>query len=320
MSNNHLNELTTATLKHNREIIHLFLAGNRLRALPRDIFSHLKYLTEVQLEYNQLREFSHLTFSRTNKFLLSIQMNHNNISFLHDHMFVPLQKLERIDLSANRIQNISDKLFRQNSNGENPIQQQQHQADAFKEENAFKSQPKLEELHLDDNHLYRKDFLGRTRDYDNWYCKNKIKSIDDESFAEDFKLEELLLDNNKLSDFDAFSSSVFKNLKILNLANNNLINAYRLETLTSLTHLLLQNNQLKNLNFQVHVFCTNLTTLNCSNNRITEMNLMQISYYTKMKTLNLSINPILIIKNEEELMDKIFTNLQFQPEIDVNTN
>lgn len=301
---NNLTELTPSIFKNNRKLKNLSLTGNLFDSITKSIFELLPELENVYLNNNQLKELKDSELFCYNPNLLTLKLNNNHLTILPVDIFKPLRNLSEINLSAMRIQKISDNLFRWNSKLEKILLNSNNIS--VINEQSFEALHMLEQLYLHENqitHISTYVFRKNVRLSLLNLSKNRIRSLAEDSLDCNAELEELLLNDNEIDDLPETIFHWTVQLKQINLANNKLTSfgEQTFSTLALLTHLQLQNNQLRILSVQLLMANENLEIFNCSHNQLRFIN--NYLHYKKpnLKEVDLSQNPILKMFSQKYL-------------------
>lgn len=97
-------------LKHLKNVTELHLEGNQITEIPKEMFSQMKQLRFLNLRSNYLTYLDKNIF-KNNTQLKELYLSSNFIHTLEGGLFKPLNHLEQLDLSKNRIKSLHDDLF-----------------------------------------------------------------------------------------------------------------------------------------------------------------------------------------------------------------
>uniref|UniRef100_A0A915B1N2 Chaoptin n=2 Tax=Parascaris univalens TaxID=6257 RepID=A0A915B1N2_PARUN len=244
--NNTVNNLKPA-------LAELLLAFNRLTEIPTQVLDGMSKLKHLDLAKNRIRSVNRLafgTFDGTGTSLIRLNLAGNLIEQITDPgSFLYMSSLAYLDLSYNRLNNISD--------------------------NAFERLEGLESLFLQNNALtvFPKAALSRLHKLRYLLLDgNPIESLPDSAFNDMGQLERLSISRTTLfsiNDHTFFATSI-RNLKSLNLAFCRIrhIASRAFYKLSNLQQLLLNDNQLTTINSMAFASLYALRQLNLAGNYI----------------------------------------------------
>lgn len=110
LSGNQIKSITSKTFTGLKNLRYLSLAGNEITVFPKDAFSLLDNLERIDLSNNKINVVYYDTFSseyHNNIELNEVNLSSNNLTRLPENIFWPLRRPKLIDLSNNRITNLS---------------------------------------------------------------------------------------------------------------------------------------------------------------------------------------------------------------------
>ncbi|XP_078087205.1 toll-like receptor 22 [Mustelus asterias] len=254
------------------------LALGGIHMPPSEIRALLASIRNVSLENIQL---NNLQLKATNPLLLEICILHQNLRVLNlsknsleplnsDGIFRSCVHLETLDLSVNKLSNISSSSF-SHSLALRRLFLASNELTVVP--NAISRASNLERLDLSFNqigHIHSHDFatLGKLKKL--LLVGNKITRIESTSFSGLFQLTELQLGENYLLEIASFSSSL-KRLRVLSLRCNklNFIEKHTFLHLQNLCYLNLIDNQISYLHEGSFDGLSNLKHLLLGSNRLT---------------------------------------------------
>ncbi|CAH0399864.1 unnamed protein product [Chilo suppressalis] len=270
----HMN--TGSFLGQLRKLEDLSIEYCKIRYVPATVLSPLRDLTSLTLRsYNtdwpaMTMEF-HAESFRGLMELRSLDLGDNNIYTLPSEVFCPLFSLESLNLTNNRIQDISDIGF--SDWGKGPIAPGAGYTDIPE-----KIPMDATELYLDGNDfgsLSSHLFIGKKKLHKLYLNNSNIATIDNDTLNGLHSLNVLHLENNHLTELSGGEFSQLKHLRELYL-NDNLLTSVAnktFENLSSLRVAHLQGNKIldvdKKLTHMIHLeninVRGNIFTCNCDN-------------------------------------------------------
>ncbi|KAJ1520527.1 hypothetical protein ONE63_003648 [Megalurothrips usitatus] len=289
-------------LRHLSILTLLDLSHNRLRTATPATFRQLRQLRVLRLRDNQLDGLaSGVLDSEAHAQLEEVDLSFNEIHTLHEHSVYDLPRLERLDLSDNRIGRVDkhavanlDKLRRLDLRG-NRLQ--------HIDPEAFQNLPALEELDLAYNSMSELDFgvldqVGTLSSFRLNLSHNHIHHL------------EMHLGGGR----DALSHS---NVKMLDLSHNNvstIARYYFRPVESSLTHLFMSWNSLRNATRDVFGNMPHLTWLDLSVNELLEIDFDTFRNSRNLQVLYLARNYL------SDLPGELFRALSQLRLVDVSHN
>ena len=283
----------TDTLIEEMDFKNHSIGSKGLESLSKIEFSELK---QLKLSENNIKAIKYLKdFKYDNLEVLDLSSNKiSNISVLGE---IELVNLRKLNLGNNQIENIDvlenakfDKLELLNLN-KNQIYE-------------IKSLGKINLKNLKELNLGSNDISSEMDSFKSVKVKNLTKLtlsktkisnllplIENKSIE---KLEELFLFDNKISDISKLINCNFPKLKILNLKKNHIKDIRVLEKVNfiELKELSLENNQIEDINRMANFNFPKLEKLGLSNNKISDINILEKVNFKELKILYLSNNPI----------------------------
>lgn len=243
MDNCSLNEFKKLTFKHAKKLVHLNLPNNNARRLTDAVFIHSFGLKSINLSFNRIIDMDRHAFKNLTN-LEKLFLSHNNIKRLDEYLFNPLTNLTIINLESNNIEIINRHLFQFNGKlkgiflNKNKI--------ILIEDHSFVHLKHLKFLNLSNNLL--RDFNTRNISVHNFSINNNqlrklhlrkhfvkvfarnntISRVTCDSSAlsaeSEYKMTELVLEENSIQSFGNECWEKMKNLEVLNLARNEMAN------------------------------------------------------------------------------------------------
>jgi Leucine-rich repeat (LRR) protein len=110
LSANNLHELKPYTFASIKPNLNIKLSENNLKYLPENLFSGSNVL-ELNFANNLIEKLESNTFKNARLDVLKADFSDNKIEMLDDDLFDKWARLSKLNLSHNRIKNLSDKLF-----------------------------------------------------------------------------------------------------------------------------------------------------------------------------------------------------------------
>ncbi|XP_066581657.1 protein artichoke [Prorops nasuta] len=259
LQNNIITDIETGALSTLSSLQHINLQGNLLRALG-DVFQISTLdksfggssLVSIQLESNHLSTL-HNDSLRGQASVRIMWLGHNKLTNLKALLFRDLLLVERLYLKNNSISNIED--------------------------SAFKSMQALKFLEL---------------------SMNKLTNITAKTFSELHELEELYLQDNGLKSIDPYALMELKKLKVLDLANNNLhiLQNTTFQKNLPITKLNLNNCSITMIENGSFIGLNNLLDLNLNDNLLTAKDLLHLQV-SELQLLAASGNNFTDIREED---------------------
>lgn len=216
-----LNENLILNSRHNQTIEKLSLSHNQLSRFPR--LRQASSIKRLQLDHN---EMLYLNNSRAELYplraLLSLHLNHNRIRLIRKHfMKLICSQLRYIDLSHNRLARLDDHLFV--SCRQLEVLRLNRNRISRLGANVFANLSSLLELDLSRNNLTNltgDDFRPLKSLKILNLSKNGLQTIEDGTFQSLSNLQTLNLNENNLVVLNANFAAGLTNLKLLQLSNN----------------------------------------------------------------------------------------------------
>lgn len=322
-------ELTTYSLDGLKELQHLDLADNNIRALPDGVFCSLANLqtlnltrnrikspervgfnlpecssSELQnldLSYNDLRTLSENSGLNRLRRLQKLDLKYNNITQINGESLTGLVSLKILDLANNKIQTLPQGLF-----AGTPELKEIHLQNNSLYSLAKGVFHRLEQLlvldlsgnQLTSNHIDAGTFNGLIRLIVLNLSHNALTRIDGRTFKDLYFLQILDLRNNSIGFIEDNAFLPLYNLHTLNLAENrlNTIGPQLFNGLFVLSKLTLNNNLIMSIDSRAFTNCSALKELDLSSNALVEVPdaLHELSF---LKTLDLGENQISDFRN-----------------------
>ncbi|KAM9354895.1 toll-like receptor 5 [Pholidichthys leucotaenia] len=133
----------------NSAVTYLDLSKNRVFALHRAVFSHLKDVATIDVSQNKINQINYKAFSGLQGSLKVLNLSINLLGEIHSYTFNSLTELQVLDLSYNHIGVLGYEAF----SGLKTLQVLNLTSNALRHLNSPASLPSLEFLYLDHNKL-----------------------------------------------------------------------------------------------------------------------------------------------------------------------
>ena len=289
MSENHLSteQLIKAGLRDLRELNILKLSGNSIVSLQAGMIDTMTQLTYFSCSRCGMNHIDRDSLSNTIG-LKSLQLDHNNISFIDNNTFTNLNNLTTLDLSNNRllwfeVKTVSISL-EQLALGNNLLQTIPDFSGSW---------PNLVYLNLSGNSI--KDFepmalIGLTSLKHLFLASNQITSIPASRFLSLKALTQLDLSNNMIKKVEPFAFSLETSLTFVNLSFNMIEDSNMGEVFhSSVKHLLMNGNRLREIHLNLAQLFS-LEWLDVSFNNISDIAERVFSKLHQLKIVNLTYN------------------------------
>lgn len=208
-SNNTIEQIDHLAFTGANSLEVLDLSENSLSTIDRELFIDLTSLKSLNLSNNQINEIDPQTFATFN--LLSLDLSNNGLINLDENTFNQMVNLKYLNLSHNSIGDLAVGTFSFNVNLEYLNLRRTNLS--IIEFGTFSHQHKLISLDLSENNLKKLDF-------------NLFMPIMHD-------LQSLELDGNRLIDLDGFTNSLFPQLRILDIKNNDFNCSYLMQFMKS---------------------------------------------------------------------------------------
>ncbi|XP_046462597.1 chaoptin-like [Daphnia pulex] len=229
------------------------LSNNRITNLPDDFFHSMKEIRSINLQDNSIEKVPQQMFDNEHTpNLVNISLNFNFINAIEAQTFSDLPHLKILNLEDNKINRIAKGAF-QNIESLEYISLEGNMINTIEAE-AFHNLPKLETLNLGHNNLEKLSF--------DW--------LDQVGTLSAIKLD---VSHNLIQQLSSNRTgwSSYSSIRSLDLGYNNIsfISRNYFEPIrSSLTHLVLQHNQLRNISRDVYSDMQHLLWLDISDNNI----------------------------------------------------
>ncbi|CAG9531848.1 unnamed protein product [Cercopithifilaria johnstoni] len=336
LDNNTINDLKTV-------LTELLLAFNRLTEIPTQVLNGMSRLRHLDLSKNRIRCVQRLAFGKfdgTGTSLLKLNLAGNLIENIAESgAFLYMSSLAYLDLSHNRISYLNDNAF-ERLEGLETLFLQSNQLNQFPI-TALGNMKRLHYLLLDDNpirvlpdyvlhglrylqrlSLTRTELLHITdRTFSGHFAPNlrslnfafgHIDYISTAAFNGMENLEQLALNNNKLTSIQTLTFSSLRNLRQLSLAGNaiNMTMERSITDIPTLENLSLARNRLTQLNKATFVNLNNLEQLDLSYNQLRTFDFTFLAQsLVNVKHLDLSHNRIITIDLHSAKRTLMYLNL-----------
>ncbi|VBB28104.1 unnamed protein product [Acanthocheilonema viteae] len=330
MNGNKLIVLNNNTINSLKPVLtELLLAFNRLTEIPTQALNGMSRLRHLDLSKNRIRYVQRLAFGKfdgTGTSLLKLNLAGNLIENITDPgAFLYMSSLAYLDLSHNRISYLNDNAF-ERLEGLESLLLQSNRLSHFPI-TALGNMKRLHYLLLDDNPIrvlpdYGLNGLSHIQRLS--FTRTKLQHITDRTFAGhsvphlrslnlafghiDYistaafngmdSLEQLALNNNKLTSIQTLTFSSLRNLRQLSLAGNtiNMTTERSMNDIPTLEILSLARNRLQQLSKATFVNLNNLEQLDLSYNQLRTFDFTFLAQsLVNVKHLDLSHNRIITI-------------------------
>ncbi|GAB1602427.1 uncharacterized protein LOC115212225 [Argonauta hians] len=92
------------------KLIFLYLNGNKIQRVPKEVFGRLSDLRELHLQYNRIVQFDTNAFIGLGS-LKSLKLQHNRISVIPGYLFSNFAGLSDLEIGSNSIANVPEAIF-----------------------------------------------------------------------------------------------------------------------------------------------------------------------------------------------------------------
>ncbi|KAK2859707.1 hypothetical protein Q5P01_004327 [Channa striata] len=291
------------------DISELQMAVGDMETLLRTVNSSLRSLRMNVMKHN-LKELISISCTIPTMSSLQLRKNYKKINPVGPDTFKMCINVTELDLSENKIRNISDDAFK-------PLKHLriltlgQNQLSSVPA--AIRNLPKLEELSLNSNNINRlgcDDFANLTMLRKLSLYQNSISALNGCLFKDLTRLQVLKLQTNHISSLNNAFRDHLPNLRQLYLNTNKLTALKRgeFQGLQSLWNLSLHDNQIKDLEVGCFTGLRNLTDILLQNNRINQETLKRNVFkdLINLKRLDMRQN---FIKYQYNLFEPPFSDL-----------
>uniref|UniRef100_A0A0R3QR91 Chaoptin n=1 Tax=Brugia timori TaxID=42155 RepID=A0A0R3QR91_9BILA len=346
MNGNKLTALDTNTINNVKPVLtELLLAFNRLIEIPSQVLNGMSRLRHLDLSKNRIRYVRRLAFGKldgTGTNLLKLNLAGNLIENITDSgAFLYMSSLVYLDLSHNLINYLNDNAF-ERLEGVESLFLQGNQLNQFPI-TALANMKRLRYLLLDDNpirvlpdyvlstlpHLQRLSFTRTRLQHitDRTFSGhsapnlrslnlafNRIDYISTAAFNNMDSLEQLALNDNKLTSIQTLTFSSLRNLRQLSLAGNaiNITMERSISDIPTLENLSLARNRLQQLSKATFVNLNNLEQLDLSYNQLQTFDFTFLAQsLVNVKHLDLSHNRIITIDLHSAKRTLTYLNLAY---------
>ncbi|XP_067407924.1 relaxin receptor 1 isoform X3 [Emydura macquarii macquarii] len=226
------------------------LQRNQLRKLSADIFKKYQDLKNLYLQNNKIRAVSEHAFRGLYN-LTKLYLSHNKITFLKPGVFEDLRKLEWLIIENNKISQISPRTFH-GLNSLILLVLMNNSLAHLPDIPLCQHMPRLHWLDFEGNHinnLRNVTFISCSTLTVLVMRRNKISSLNKNSFSSLQKLDELDLASNKIESLPPYLFKDLKELSQLNLSYNPIqkIQADQFDYLLKLKSLSLEGIEITNI-------------------------------------------------------------------------
>lgn len=348
LSQNNLQRIPENVFDQLETLEELDLSYNSLKSLPANLFANTslailnlkgnsisndlrfggKMLQRLDLSFNQIHTIHHGMFDRMIG-LTNLNLNGNDLGSIQIDSFISLKNLRYIDLSINKLEQVSSMLFYKNSKlevmhlGDNP-RLSQLPTDGFISHNGyfkiyyldisncaigalghktFSTMPHLTTLKLawnNINNLDRDTFASLTRLIDLDLSNNLIKKLDYKIFKNNNDLTKLSLAGNPLGRLSLRMFMPLRKLRELDVSD------------CDLTTLLVDNHN-SYVTGKKYAFFETLRSFNASFNQIHKISSDEIRGFKHLRSLDISQNPLKCNEGFQDFIRYVSLNSQIFP-------
>lgn len=251
-----MKSLPSNIMLNNEQMTTLIASNNKITEINVTAFPHENQIEKLDVSHNQLSKIWSHSFQNC-KLLIDLDLSFNAIDYIDNDAFVANKqlfdvKLEFLDLSHNKIMNISNRIFNQLTQLRHlQLSHNQIKEIAFF---SFQNNKKLKIIDLSFNNL---------------------TEISNYVFGGVFSLEKIILSHNQLTRLTPELFQQFKNLVFVDLSGNflNEINSYMFEGLTRVLSLNLSGNNITEIQSGTFASLKSLETLDLSSNPLKMLNI-----------------------------------------------
>ncbi|XP_046833931.1 toll-like receptor 3 [Vespa crabro] len=243
LSENLMPEIYINELTESNNLDELNYSRNTLKIFDNIIFDEISTITKLNLSHNYIKILKSTTISQSVISLITLDLSHNDITFIDDVFFKSFLHLQHLDLSFNKITSISENIFLQLSDlrtlGIN---------NNFLTSLNFNELPEnLIELHTEYNEIV--NLLYEPSQIQELNIEFNNISWLETNLSSFHSLEYLNLSGNELA---IFPNITLQRLKVLDISNNNYSNIPEYlssENYPLLSTLVVSGNPIKDLTF-----------------------------------------------------------------------
>ncbi|VDM45294.1 unnamed protein product [Toxocara canis] len=313
MNSNKLITLDNSTVNNLKPALaELLLAFNRLTEIPTQVLDGMSKLKHLDLSKNRIRSINRLafgTFDGTGTSLIRLNLAGNLIEKIADPgSFLYMSSLAYLDLSYNRLSNISSNAFERLEGLESLFLQAKQRVDFVPESGTQQSSQtsgmdQLERLSMSRTTIFsindRTFFATSIRSLKSLnlaFCR--IRHIAPRAFYKADNLQQLFLNDNQLTTINSMAFGSLHGLRQLNLAGNhiNITMERAIYDVPALEYLSLARNDIQYISKASLVNLNNLEHLDISYNRLRAFDFSFLQQTTiAIKHLDLSHNHIVTI-------------------------
>uniref|UniRef100_A0A182WDG2 TIR domain-containing protein n=1 Tax=Anopheles minimus TaxID=112268 RepID=A0A182WDG2_9DIPT len=292
LSDNKLTALTPELFVSSRKIRQVYLQNNSLSVLAPGVFEGLDRLETLDLSRNQLTS----TWVKRDTFagqvrLVVLNLGHNQLSKVDQHVFKGLYSLQILNLEHNAIELLADGAFSDLKN--------LHAL--FLSHNRLRQ---IEPYHFSELYVLNQLILE----------SNQIAYIHERAFENLTHLHDLSLNDNRLEEIPSGMKSL-KFLQSLDLGKNQIaeINNSSFEGLEELMGLRLVDNQISEISRDTFFALSTIHVLNLASNRIRHIDQSAFSSNPTLRAIRLD-------NNELEDVSGVFTSLSSLVYLNISDN
>ncbi|XP_071141940.1 leucine-rich repeats and immunoglobulin-like domains protein 3 [Mytilus edulis] len=311
---NAISELRSEDFRGLKNLTLLDVSNNEIKFLNGSVLEHLSGLQQLKLNHNKLTEFPKLIALPS---LLSIEANHNRITFIAQEFCLQMPQLKAIEMNNNYITDISPGVFPVN-NVIHKINLNNNRLETL-ESGCLDNLTSIEVLKMNKNRIDRipkKLFDKLTQLKTLEITKNRLSRLDGMSFKNLIHLQTLKLRKNTISTMNDATFFGLKELNTLQLDHNNIttVSSKWLYDLKSLKEISLHHNKITKIEANSWQYCPKLVKLDMSHNKLKAI--------VKESFKNLMAANILLLKNNniQNIEEGSFHDLVFLTELELSNN
>lgn len=302
LDNNQIEFLPTNVFYELKQLEELGLSGNQIFSIDSSCFAELPKLLKLELHNNSITQFDFGTFAGLN-LLTSLTINDNQVRFLRSNAFGALEKLKMLDIRNMSLAAISPKIFNQTQNsnlrvvkaeGNICVDENFENFDKSVLNNCFSKVLtcsftendhgfgcEISSVNITMGSIFMSEFDAPERSVENvYFTDSRLDFVPDEIFTEFPSITRLDLSSVGLRELH----QIFMNC-------------------TSLTHLILNQNELKDLPGKVFSNCLNLEHVEIFDNAVGAIDKNAFQGLTSLKTLSIQNSEAKTISKETVELD-----------------